>query len=97
MGSILRHALTNGIVLLLLGILLIGIVADSRQAEGIRPFTTDIFKGFLAIFLLEMWKVIARRHAAFLCDHPDIFLKIERRKTLSFAPFDFQGQLSLIE
>lgn len=65
MGSILRHALTNGSVLLLLGSLLIGIVADSRQAEGIRPFTTDIFKGFLAIFLLEMGMVTARRFAAF--------------------------------
>jgi hypothetical protein len=97
MGSILRHALTNGIVLLLLGSLLIGIVADSRQAEGIRPFTTDIFKGFLAIFLLDMGMVTARRHAGFLCDHPGISLKSERRKTMSFAPFAFQGQLSLIE
>ena len=97
MGSILRHALTNGSVLLLLGSLLIGIVADSRQAEGIRPFTTDIFKGFLAIFLLDMGMVTARRHAAFLCDHPGISLKSERRKTHCFAPFAFQGQLSLIE
>lgn len=66
MGAILHHALTNGSVLMLLGSLFIGIVADSRQAEGIRPFTTDIFKGFLAIFLLEMGMVTARRFAAFL-------------------------------
>ncbi len=64
-GSIIRHALTNGSVLLLMGSLLIGIIADSKQAEGIRPFTTDIFKGFLAIFLLEMGMVTARRFAAF--------------------------------
>lgn len=65
LGGILHHALTNGSVLMLLGSLLIGLVADSRQAEGIRPFTTDIFKGFLAIFLLEMGMVTARRFAAF--------------------------------
>jgi hypothetical protein len=65
MGGILHHALTNGSVLMLLGSLLIGLVADSKQAEGIRPFTTDIFKGFLAIFLLEMGMVTARRFSAF--------------------------------
>jgi hypothetical protein len=65
LAGILHHALTNGSVLLLLGSLLIGLVADSKQAEGIRPFTTDIFKGFLAIFLLEMGMVTARRFAAF--------------------------------
>lgn len=52
--SILHHALTNGSVLLILGSLLIGLIADERQAEGIKPFVTDIFKGFLAVFLLDM-------------------------------------------
>lgn len=65
LGSILRHSFTNGSVLLILGSLLIGLLADSKQAEGIKPFTTDIFKGFLAIFLLEMGMVTARRFAAF--------------------------------
>ena len=37
-----------------------------NQAGDIKPFTTDIFKGFLAIFLLEMGMVTARRFAAFL-------------------------------
>lgn len=62
---ILKHSFTNGSVLLILGSLLIGIVADSKQAEGIKPFTTDIFKGFLAIFLLDMGMVTARRFASF--------------------------------
>lgn len=53
-GSILKHAFTNGSVLLILGCLLIGFVASEKQAAGIKPFTTDIFKGFLAIFLLDM-------------------------------------------
>ena len=39
---------------------------DTKQAADIKPFTTDIFKGFLAIFLLEMGMVTARRFTAFL-------------------------------
>lgn len=52
--SILKHSLTNGSVLLILGSLLIGFLANAKQAEGIKPFTNDLFKGFLAIFLLDM-------------------------------------------
>jgi hypothetical protein len=65
LGNIIKHSLTNGSVLLILGSLIIGIIADTKQAEGIKPFTTDIFKGFLAIFLLEMGMVTARRFSAF--------------------------------
>jgi hypothetical protein len=64
--KIIQHSFTNGSVLLILGSLLIGLIADSKQAEGIKPFTTDIFKGFLAIFLLEMGMVTARRFSAFM-------------------------------
>lgn len=53
-SKILRHSVTNGSVLLILGSLLIGFLASEQQAEGIKPFTTDIFKGFLAVFLLDM-------------------------------------------
>lgn len=60
-----KHSLTNGSVLLILGSLLIGYFADAKQAEGIKPFTTDIFKGFLSLFLLEMGMVTARRFGAF--------------------------------
>ncbi len=52
--EIIKHAVTNGSVLLILGSLGIGFIASDVQAEGIRPFTTDIFKGFLAVFLLDM-------------------------------------------
>ena len=65
MGEIVRHSFTNGSVLMILGSLVIGLIAEAKQAEGIMPFTTDIFKGFLAIFLLEMGMVTARRFAAF--------------------------------
>lgn len=49
-----KHSLTNGSVLLIMGSLLIGYLASAKQAEGIKPFTNDLFKGFLAIFLLDM-------------------------------------------
>ncbi len=63
--DIILHSFTNGSVLMIIGSLVIGLVADSKQAEGIKPFTTDIFKGFLAIFLLEMGMVTAKRISAF--------------------------------
>lgn len=63
--SLMLHSVTNGSVLMILGSLLIGLIADTKQAEGIKPFTTDIFKGFLAIFLLEMGMVTAKRIASF--------------------------------
>ncbi len=60
-----KHSFINGSVLMILGSLIIGLIADTKQAEGIKPFTTDIFKGFLAIFLLEMGMVTAKRFSAF--------------------------------
>ncbi|NKI31553.1 sodium-dependent bicarbonate transport family permease [Croceivirga thetidis] len=52
--KVVHHSFTNGSVLLILGSLVIGFLASDHQAEGIKPFTTDIFKGFLAVFLLDM-------------------------------------------
>lgn len=57
----LKHSLTNGSVLLIMGSLLIGYLASAEQAEGIKPFTNDIFKGFLAIFLLDMGIISGRK------------------------------------
>lgn len=64
--AVFRHALTNGSVLLILGSLVIGLLANEQQAEGIKPFTTDIFKGFLAIFLLDMGIVSGRQLNSFV-------------------------------
>jgi hypothetical protein len=61
MSSIIRHSFTNGSVLLILGSLVIGFLASEQQALGIKPFTTDIFKGFLALFLLDMGIVSGRK------------------------------------
>lgn len=57
----LAHSLTNGSVLLIMGSLVIGFMTSAEQAEGIKPFTNDIFKGFLAIFLLDMGIVSGRK------------------------------------
>jgi hypothetical protein len=64
-SAIIKHSLTGGSILMLIGSLVIGLVADAEQARGIEPFTTDIFKGFLAIFLLEMGMVTAKRIKGF--------------------------------
>jgi hypothetical protein len=64
-SEVVKHSITNGSVLMIIGSLIIGIIADSKQAEGIKPFTTDIFKGFLSIFLLEMGMVTAKKFASF--------------------------------
>ncbi|MBV6647453.1 MAG: sodium-dependent bicarbonate transport family permease, partial [Cyclobacteriaceae bacterium] len=64
--SVLHHAMTNGSVLMIMGSLVIGFVASEKQAEGIKPFTTDIFMGFLAVFLLDMGMTSGRRLSSFL-------------------------------
>jgi hypothetical protein len=66
MGKVVKHALTNGSVLLILGSLSIGFLASEQQAEGIKPFTTDIFKGFLAVFLLDMGITSGKELSAFI-------------------------------
>ena len=59
------HSVSNGSVLMIVGSLVIGYISDDKQALDIKPFTTDIFKGFLAIFLLEMGITTAKRFSAF--------------------------------
>lgn len=64
--SIVRHSFTNGSVILILGSLIIGLLASEKQSQGIAPFTTDIFKGFLALFLLDMGIVSGRKFNDFI-------------------------------
>jgi hypothetical protein len=54
LSHLLKHAVTNGSVFLLIGATTIGFIASEEAAQGIAPFTTDIFKGFLVLFLLDM-------------------------------------------
>lgn len=60
-SKVLKHAMTNGSVLLIIGSLVIGFIASEKQAEGIKPFTNDIFKGFLVVFLLDMGIISGRK------------------------------------
>ncbi|WP_411029021.1 sodium-dependent bicarbonate transport family permease [Spongiimicrobium sp. 3-5] len=66
LNGVFRHSLTNGSVLLILGSLIIGFMASEQQARGIQPFTTDIFKGFLAVFLLDMGITSGKKLSTFL-------------------------------
>lgn len=61
LSSLISHSFTNGSVMMILGSLVIGLLASEKQAQGITPFTTEIFKGFLAIFLLDMGIVSGRK------------------------------------
>jgi hypothetical protein len=64
--SLIKHSFTNGSVLLILGSLVIGLLASEEQAMGIKPFTNDLFKGFLAIFLLDMGIVSGKKLGDFV-------------------------------
>ena len=66
LGGVIGHSFTNGSVLLILGSLVIGLLASDKQALGIKPFTTDMFKGFLAIFLLDMGIVSGKKLGDFI-------------------------------
>jgi len=58
--ELLREALVNGPVFLLLGSLVIGWATAERAAE-LRAFTHDIFPGMLSFFLLDMGLVASQR------------------------------------
>jgi len=58
---IIHEALTGGSVVLLIGSLLIGIAAGPKGAADLAPFTQDLFKGMLCLFLLDMGIVAGRR------------------------------------
>ena len=65
-SEIIKHSFTNGSVILIIGSLIIGMLASDSQAEGIKPFTTDLFKGFLVIFLLDMGMTSGRKLSEFI-------------------------------
>jgi hypothetical protein len=57
----LRDAFFNGSVFLLVGSLLIGALTGEKGDAALHPFTSDIFKGMLCLFLLDMGLVSARQ------------------------------------
>lgn len=56
-----REALLNGSVVVLLGSLVIGMLATPQSVESLQPFTKGIFPGVLCLFLLDMGIVSGRR------------------------------------
>lgn len=58
---IIHEAFFNGSVFLIIGALLIGLATGDEGAKALKPFTDDIFKGMLSLFLLDMGIVAAKR------------------------------------
>ncbi|MFO1537456.1 MAG: sodium-dependent bicarbonate transport family permease [Actinomycetota bacterium] len=59
--EVLREAFTDGAHLLLIGSLVVGAVSGEAGGRAMEPFTSGIFKGLLAFFLLEMGLLVARQ------------------------------------
>jgi hypothetical protein len=55
------EAVTNASVLLILGALVIGYVADDGALERVKPFTESLFQGMLMFFLLDMGLLASKR------------------------------------
>lgn len=71
-NEVLREVLLGRSVMLLLGGLAIGALAGADGLEPVKPLFFDLFKGILAIFLLEMGLIASdhlggfRRHGLFI-------------------------------
>lgn len=60
-GGILREAMFNGSVLMLVGSLVIGLATGSTGEAELKPFVNDIFKGMLSLYMLDMGLLAGRR------------------------------------
>jgi hypothetical protein len=59
--SVWREVLLNGPVVLLVGAFLIGMIAGKSGYQPVSFFFTDLFRGVLCLFLLDMGLIAARR------------------------------------
>ncbi len=60
LGKILHESFTDGAQLLLLGAMVVGLLTGEAGKAAMQPFSTDLFKGMLAFFLLDMGLMTAR-------------------------------------
>lgn len=60
-SKLLHEALTNGSVILLIGSMVIGAIANPEGMKKLYPFINDIFMGVLCLFLFEMGMEAARK------------------------------------
>jgi uncharacterized protein len=54
LSKVLHESFTDGAQLLLLGALMVGAITGASGEATMRPFASDLFKGMLAFFLLDM-------------------------------------------
>ncbi|ART51312.1 sodium-dependent bicarbonate transport family permease [Acidovorax carolinensis] len=59
-GKILHESFTDGTQLLLLGAMVIGLLTGDAGKAALQPFSGDLFKGMLCLFLLDMGLSTAR-------------------------------------
>ncbi len=67
---VVREAFTDGANLLLLGSLLIGWLTGDQGKLMMEPFSGALFKGMLALFLLDLGLLVARKLPALRQVHP---------------------------
>lgn len=60
-GHLIHEALTNGSVVILIGSMIIGSIAQPESIDKLKPFIDEIFMGVLCLFLFEMGMEAARR------------------------------------
>ncbi|MFM8609220.1 MAG: sodium-dependent bicarbonate transport family permease [Burkholderiaceae bacterium] len=60
MRKVLHESFTNGAQLLLLGSMAVGYFSGDAGKSTMQPFSSDLFKGMLAFFLLDMGLMVAR-------------------------------------
>lgn len=60
LGRILHESFTDGAHLLLLGAMAIGYLSGDAGKAVMAPFSSDLFKGMLAFFLLDMGLMVAK-------------------------------------
>ena len=64
LGKILYESFTDGAHLLLLGAMSVGYISGDAGKAVMAPFSSDLFKGMLAFFLLDMGLMVARNFGA---------------------------------
>lgn len=60
LGKILHESFTDGAQLLLLGAMAVGYLSGDAGRAVMAPFSSDLFKGMLAFFLLDMGLMVAK-------------------------------------
>ena len=70
MGKLLHESFTDGTQLLLLGAMVIGLLTGDAGKAAMQPFSGDLFKGMLCLFLLDMGLATARNLPAVRTQSP---------------------------